>query len=116
MPMRAGKLRHEIVIEEVARTPDDYGQQIPTWSTFTATYAHIKHLRGNELLVAKQVNGDIDTEITTRWVSGLRIDMRIKAIHDSLPRYYNIVNINTLNEIEETLVILCKRLENNING
>jgi SPP1 family predicted phage head-tail adaptor len=116
MPMRAGKLRHEVVIEEATRAADAYGQQNPTWSTFASTYARIEHLRGNELLVAKQVNGDIDTKITIRWVSGVRTDMRIQGTHDGASRYYNIININTLNEIEETLEIMCKRLEDNTNG
>lgn len=114
--MQAGKLRHEVTIEAATRSADSYGQQNPSWSTFASTYARIEHLKGDELLVAKQVNGDIDTKITIRWVSGLRTDMRILGTHDGNSRYYNIISINTLNEIEETIEIMCKRLEDNTNG
>ena len=116
MPMHAGKLRHEVVIQDASRSADAYGQQNPTWSTFQATYAHIQHLRGNELLVAQQVNSKINTKIKIRWVSGLRANMRIQATHDGATRYYNIIYINTLNEIEETIELLCERLEDITNG
>lgn len=116
MPMKAGKLRHEVVIQDASRSADAYGQQNPTWSTFSATYAKIENLKGNELLVAQQVNSKIDTKIKIRWVSGLRSNMRIQATHDSNTRYYNIVSINTVDEIEETIEIMCQRLEDITNG
>ena len=116
MPMNAGKLRHEVVIQDETRAPDSHGQMVPTWASFQATYAKIQNLRGNELLVAQQINAKIDTKILIRWVSGLRATMRIQATHDGGTRYYNIISINTIDEIEETQEIMCQRLEDVTNG
>ena len=116
MSMKAGKLRHELTIESYGGTPDAMGQVIRSWSTFQATYGSIRNLTGDELLVAQQVNGKINSEIKIRWVSGLRTDMRIITSTSGASRTYNIININAVDEIQETYILQCQRLEDNTNG
>lgn len=116
MAMKAGKLRHEVTIQSNSKSNDSYGQAVSSWSTFASTYAHIENLKGAELIQAQSVESRINTKITIRWVGGVRSNMRVSNTYSGETHYYNIVNIDRVNEIEETIVLMCERLEDLTNG
>ena len=116
MAMKAGKLRHEVTIQSNSKANDSYGQAISSWSDLASTYAHIENLRGSELFQAQSVESRINTKITIRWVDGVRSNMRVQNTYSGETHNYNIVYVNRINEIEETIELLCERLEDIANG
>lgn len=50
----AGKRDHRILIERATITADDYGGEVPTWSTFCEEYAGVRFNTGTERRSAAQ--------------------------------------------------------------
>lgn len=110
--IQAGSLVHEIVIQQRGDTRNAYGESIPSWSQYSATYAHLENLTGSELEQAAQINSRINTRFKVRWDSGIRATMRI--VYKS--RNYNIIYVNNVDERDKYMELLCERLEDNTNG
>lgn len=102
MVIQAGKLRHSIVIQQNTPTPDSFGEQDPSWSTFATVFADIKPLTSREFWDAKQVNAENTLKFIIRYLSGLDSKMRISW--DS--RLFNIESIINVDERNEKIVIL----------
>jgi len=110
--MEAGKLEHEIVIEQRGETVNSIGESVASWSTYASCYAAISNGGGSEVTSGSQINAVFDTTFKVRYDSGIRSTMRI--LHRS--RYYNIVDWNeTLDGMEE-MHLFCKRQEDATNG
>jgi len=115
--LEAGKLWHEVSIEERADTRDSYGESDPSWSEYLATYAEIINLSGNELLQAQQVNSRITTKVIIRYdetfsaTAGIKAAMRV--VFKS--RNYGILWINKLSQYS-VMELYCERLEDVTNG
>ncbi len=112
MAIRAGKLWQEITIEQRGSTKDLIGASVANWSTYATTYAEINNLTGAELVQAAQVDSFINSSITIRPDTGVRASMR--AVFKS--RYYNIEFVNDVDERDDTMILLCRRMENVTNG
>jgi len=110
--MEAGKLEHEIVIEQRGETVNSIGESVASWSTYASCYAAIVNTSGRDILIADQVNGIFDTTFKIRYDSGIRSSMRI--LHRS--RYYNIVHWAEVVDGMEEIHVFCKRQENATNG
>jgi SPP1 family predicted phage head-tail adaptor len=104
-PTRAGLLRDRIIIEQPTRTPDpEFGEPIPSWTTFAETWASVEPLRGTELTQAAQVQGNHTHRVTIRFREGLRNDMRIRFGE----RVLNIVSIGDIESRSRRVEILCR--------
>lgn len=69
--MRAGQLRHKIVIETPTEgTPSAYGDAAPSWSTYATRWASIEPMTGREAERASQQFGSVDYLIRTRHING----------------------------------------------
>lgn len=76
--MRAGTLRHRIVIEELTETPrNTFGAPARTWTTFVTRWARVRPLKGKELFEAQQVYPTVDHAITLRGLDGVTSKMRV---------------------------------------
>lgn len=76
--MRAGTLRHRIVIESLTETPrNSFGAPARTWTTFATRWARVRPLRGKELFEAQQVYPSVDHAITLRHLDGVTAKMRV---------------------------------------
>ena len=110
--MEAGKLEHEILIQQRADTRDSIGGSVANWTTYSNCYAAISNGGGSEATTGDQINAVFDTTFKVRYDSGIRSSMRI--VHRS--RNYNIVDWNeTLDGMEE-MHLFCKRQEDATNG
>ena len=69
--MRAGQLRHSVIIQRATTTQGDYGEPIETWATIVETWARIEQLAGKERFAALQVQADVDHRITVRYQSAI---------------------------------------------
>jgi len=110
--MEAGKLRHEITIQQRNQTVNSIGESVASWATYALTYANVLNLSGAELIQAQQVNSFINSRVRVRFDSGIRANMRI--LYKS--RHYNIIFINDVDERDEEMILLCKRQESSANG
>jgi SPP1 family predicted phage head-tail adaptor len=77
-PLRAGRLRHRVHIEELVVTQDSDGDIVEDWVPF-ASYlpAEIVALSARELIAAQAVQSRVSTRITLRTLPGLLASMRI---------------------------------------
>ena len=78
--MRAGQLRHLIVVEQRTQTQDTFGGQPETGATLTSVWADINPLSGREREAAQVINVDISHEITIRYRS-IFADPRVMAAY-----------------------------------
>lgn len=75
--MRAGQLRHRIVIQSVTETRDSFGQPQPSWSTFAERYAEILPQSGREYLAARTITPELTHLVRLRGVTGVTPKMRV---------------------------------------
>ena len=76
--MRAGDLRHEIVLETPTETSDGIGTMTTTWSTFKTVRAAVWPLKGAEYLAAMQTTSEITHKIRIRYLANVTSKLRIK--------------------------------------
>ena len=106
--MRAGKLRHRISIERAIETQDSsYNEAVLQWVLFAEVSANIIPLSGRELIRAKQVELETDTEITIRYLDGLSPKMRIVY----RGRFFEILNIINTEERNREIHLLCSEVK-----
>lgn len=64
--MRAGALRHRIIIQFRENTRGDYGQEVETWADLVTVWAAIWPIKGREYFSADQVQSEITHRIRIR--------------------------------------------------
>lgn len=75
--MRAGRLRHLIIIERPSETQGTTGEMVPSWSSFATVWGSVEPLRGREFWSAKEMQAQIDTRIRIRYLAGVTPKMRV---------------------------------------
>jgi SPP1 family predicted phage head-tail adaptor len=100
--IRAGRLRHKILLQRKAMTTDDYGGPVETWTDFSTPWASVEPLSGRELANAQAVNAETTTKITMRYLAGVTAADRI--IFEG--RFYNIQSVIDEEMRHRQLVIL----------
>ncbi len=76
--MRAGALRHPIVIEEVtSEARDAVGGVTPTWTTFASPWSAVQSGAGREFFAAKERHGTISHLFIIRQLDGITPKMRV---------------------------------------
>jgi len=79
--MRAGQLRHQVVIEQPTTSSDGYGDEIAGWTTFATVWASVEPIRGKEYFMAKDASQEESHQVThrvrIRYLSGVLPTMRI---------------------------------------
>ena len=86
--MKAGNLRHKIVIQEPTET-NTGGDVITTWATYATVHAEVMPDRGGEYWAAKQVQEKEPIIFIIRYCSGITRKMRV-LYND---KYYDIQDI-----------------------
>ena len=102
--MRAGKLRHRIVVQTAIEGRDTVGQPIETWNPVFTTWADVQPLTGRELLRAQEVNAESTIRVTMRYNTHVSASARL------LVDGTRILDINSpINnrEINRSLELLC---------
>ena len=100
--MRAGALRHQIIIQSVAETPDASGSP-EVWSTFATVSAAYEPQSGKESMTEDQEQATLTTRFRIRYLSGVTAKMRISF--DS--RIFDIRSIVDVGGRQKQLHILC---------
>lgn len=100
--MRAGQLRHRLVIESAATTSDAQGGVTTIWTTFDTLWAKIEPMTGAELLQAQALQSSTSHRITIRYRSGILASMRGRFG----ARIFNFRSILNMDEKNQTIEIL----------
>ena len=75
--MRAGQLRHRVVIQSGSASQDSFGQVTQTYAAAGTVWAAVEPLSGREFLDGKLVEAELDTRIRMRRQSGVTERSRI---------------------------------------
>lgn len=78
MSVRAGQMRHNIIIQEVAEVQTSSGAITETWSTFKTVRAEILPVSGREYFASQTTNAQNTVKFNIRYLSGVTTKMRIK--------------------------------------
>jgi SPP1 family predicted phage head-tail adaptor len=65
--MRAGLLRHRVILQRATMTRDEAGQEIADWQPYATVWAEAEPLRGRELLAAQQAQAEVTTRFRIRY-------------------------------------------------
>jgi len=76
--MKAGQLKHRIVIEQQTQTKNAIDEIILTWSTFCTVWAAIEPATGQSYYAANQLESKVDGRVRIRYRADLEPTMRIK--------------------------------------
>jgi SPP1 family predicted phage head-tail adaptor len=85
--MRAGSLRHLLIIEEKISTVDGYAGRSDTWTEKYKVLGSLNPLTGREFFAAQQYESEVNAKAEIRYEPGITNAMRLK--HEDL--FYNIV-------------------------
>lgn len=102
--MRAGRLRHKAMIQEIVNTVDDFGQPISNGSGYQdlkPIWCRINPIRGNEKFLSNQDYSKTTHKIKMRFTE---IDASHRIVYQG--RVFNIMAIMNINEMDRELEIL----------
>lgn len=104
--MKAGDLRHRIVIQSASTAQDAYGEPVQTWGTFATLWAAVEPqpLQGREYFVGQQMQSEVSTRIRIRDYPGITPLMRV--LWDS--RYFQIESIVADRTNRRELHLMCR--------
>ena len=101
--MRAGTLRHKVIIQVGTEAQDGFGGVTLTWATFATVWAAIEPISGKEFFDSQQVNAEVTTRIRIRYLASVTPKMRV--LHGA--RIYRIESTVDLNERTRELHLMC---------
>ena len=102
--MRAGMLRHKVVIQQNIPTRDSYGAEVEVWTDYAVVWASIEPARGREFWESQQVNAEVTGKIRIRYLAGVTPMMRVK--HGS--RIFEIISVINPEERNRELQLMVK--------
>lgn len=102
--MRAGRLRHRVVIQTATEAQDTAGEAIKTWTDAMTTWASVEPLSGRELLRAQEVNAESTIRVRMRY--NTHVSQTARLLVDST-RILDINSVINTREIGRELELLC---------
>jgi len=103
--MRAGTMRHKVVIQQnVPTEKDSYGAEVDNWTDYATVWASIEPARGREFWESQQVNAEVTGKIRIRYLGGITPKMRVK--HGN--RIFDIVSVINPEERNRELQLMVK--------
>ena len=114
--VKIGDLRRKITIQETLlaladdSTQDSFGQHPDTWVTFATVWAKVAPKSGREFLANQQLQNEVNTIITIRYLADVKCRMRVYL--DGI--YYDIKDIINLQQNNQWLILGCQELVSNV--
>tara|TARA_Y100000310_G_scaffold26152_1_gene24949 strand:- start:64 stop:399 length:336 start_codon:yes stop_codon:yes gene_type:complete len=75
--LRAGDLRHSVIIQTPTLTQDAVGGQDTSWATHATVWAELKPISGQEYLDPRSVQAEVSHQVRIRYLSTVTPDMRL---------------------------------------
>ncbi len=101
--LRAGRLRHKIIIQREEITKDTFGAVVKSWVNIKVTRASINPVTGNEVYLSSHISNEVDHEIVIRATDVIPAD---RIIFQN--RIFNLIRTLNVNERGNMLLILAK--------
>ncbi|GAA0763858.1 phage head closure protein [Clostridium sartagoforme] len=76
--INSGEFKHHIIIQQLDKVRNEYGELIDTWVDFLGIRAAIYPLSGKDFFAAETVNSEVTHKINIRYIEGITSAMRIK--------------------------------------
>lgn len=103
--MRAGRLRHRIVLEQPTTTRSAAtGEPVDTWTIFASRHAEVRPLNGRAYFAARQHAADVTHEVELRYLAG--VDRTMRVSYDG--RVLEIESVIDLGERRRELLLMCR--------
>ena len=104
--MRAGRLRHKVVLQQPNPTVDTYGQPVRGWATVATVYAAVEPLNGREFFKAQEIQSETKVRMRLRYGSELAsLTAAWRVTFDG--KVYNILSIIQPSEINQEIILMC---------
>ena len=102
--MKIGKLRHKITIQEYTASRDSFGAEVEGWSDKASVFASVTPMSGKEYFASQQLNAEVTTKITIRYLAGITPKMRVMFGN----RIFEILSVLNFEERKIELNLMCK--------
>ena len=102
--MQSGKLRHRVEVQTNTPVLDTLGQPVASWAVTATVRAAINPLRGNELMIARQVTPQVTHEIILRHRS---LTSAQRLVESGGTRTFAILSVVNLNERNHEMRVMC---------
>lgn len=76
--MRAGRLRHRVVIEQAMETQGELGGVAYSWIPYASAWADVQPLSSRERLGAGEHASEITHQVVIRYLGGVTAAMRLR--------------------------------------
>jgi len=103
--MRAGRLRHRLLLQRKSEEINAYGEREIDWTTQATVWGAIEPLSGREYFSQEQVQAEAKVRIVIRYRSG--VDETWRVWHDGLA--YDIVDALNENTRDRMLTLMCRQ-------
>ena len=104
--MRAGRLRHKVTIQDYTESQNTFGEVTKNWTDYATVWAAVEPVKGREFWESQQINAEITTKVTLRYLAGVKPKMRI--LHDT--RIFEIDSVINVDERNRELQLLVKEM------
>ena len=94
--MRAGKLRHRVIVQRRVEATDPQGGIEESWTTLAYRWASVEPLRGTELFTAQQIEPKTTHRVRLRWDSEPLLSTK-----DRLEFRGRVLNIGSMLNVDE---------------
>lgn len=103
--MRAGVLRHRILVEQPIRSQNATGEEEILWSVVGKVWGAVEPMSGREQLAANQIEATANTRIIMRWSDVMNgMDATWRLSHQGT--VYNIFSITQVNMRRQEIEIM----------
>lgn len=107
--MRAGLLRHRVLLRLPQEVRDDFGGVVYSWANGDTVWAAVEPLQGREYMEARQIQSEITTRIRMRWRDDVTQAMRVVWVDPASVRHeYEIVSVQADPTHQREIVLMCK--------
>lgn len=102
---RSGALRQRLVLEAPERVETEGGAATVTWAEVAALWAEVRPVSGREIVLADAVKARVTHEVSIRYRTGLRPEMRFAGPG---ARVLEIRSVLDLDERRRWLICQCE--------
>jgi SPP1 family predicted phage head-tail adaptor len=107
--MRAGRLRHSVVIQRRTGAANAFNEPTDTWADLATVSAGIEPIAGREYFAAQQVQSEVSHRVTIRYMEGVSPKDRLVWTDPatSVARYFDIRAVIDRDERHRALELMC---------
>lgn len=106
--LAAGRLRHQVVIEQQVTAINSSGEQDVTWEELDTVWAEIAPLSARESILSEQAQSKVTVKIVIRYLAGVTASMHVVNGSGT----YNIEGvIGDPQSGQEWMTLMCSRLD-----